>query len=144
LPSISASNLSPGTTRSDTVTPTCFAASRNAVPSRSSQGEPVAMIMSIGKPSENPASASSFFAPSISGGFSRSARKNGCVGGIGVTVGVPWPNMAMSVNACRSTILMNASRTRGSVNGLNAALRMMPSQLPQGTSSMRATLLSLT
>ncbi len=51
--------------------------------------------------------------------------------------------MAISVNIGLSMSLMNASRTRGSSNGLNWLLKIMPCQVPEVTSSTRATLLFL-
>ena len=66
--------------------------------------------------------------------------KYGWVGGSGVTVGVPWPKVAMSVNTGLSTILMNALRTRGSSNGFMPLCITMPCQVPLATSITEDTL----
>ena len=70
-----------------------------------------------------------------------SLRKNGWAGGSGVTVGVPWPKVAMSVIAALSTSLMSARRTRGSSNGFIPLCMTMPCQEPVGTSMTVATVL---
>ena len=88
------------------------------------------MIISIGQPLAKPGLGQQLLGAGDVGGRQQISAEVGMRRRDRRDRGAPWPNIAMSVKACRSTILMKASRTRGSSNGLKALFKMMPCQLP--------------